>query len=165
MLRGYERHSAMGAAPSAGHADGAAGHHRLNVYLYIIVPKGFFPQQDTGRYDGSVAGGPGHFVSRDESESWSSSSRSCRKIRRSIHVSWIHRRRRRLAAVNTGRMFIQLKPLEERKRQRRSSHRPSASQAGAISPARRCSCKPRRICASAAAEQRAISVHAARRQA
>ena len=21
----------------------------LNVYLFIIVPKGFFPQQDTGR--------------------------------------------------------------------------------------------------------------------
>ena len=26
----------------------------LSVYLYIIVPKGFFPQQDTGRLKGSV---------------------------------------------------------------------------------------------------------------
>jgi len=26
----------------------------LSVYLYIIVPKGFFPQQDTGRIMGSV---------------------------------------------------------------------------------------------------------------
>ena len=26
----------------------------LSVYLYIIVPKGFFPQQDTGRVTGSV---------------------------------------------------------------------------------------------------------------
>ena len=26
----------------------------LNVYLYIIVPKGFFPQQDTGRLIGSI---------------------------------------------------------------------------------------------------------------
>ena len=26
----------------------------LNVYLYIIVPKGFFPQQDTGRLTGSL---------------------------------------------------------------------------------------------------------------
>ena len=26
----------------------------LNVYLYIIVPKGFFPQQDTGRMVGSI---------------------------------------------------------------------------------------------------------------
>ncbi|HVA94577.1 MAG TPA: multidrug efflux RND transporter permease subunit [Candidatus Dormibacteraeota bacterium] len=28
----------------------------LNVYLYIIVPKGFFPQQDTGRLNGAVIG-------------------------------------------------------------------------------------------------------------
>src|SRR5205085_1413778 len=26
----------------------------LSVYLYIVVPKGFFPQQDTGRIGGSV---------------------------------------------------------------------------------------------------------------
>ena len=26
----------------------------LSVYLYVIVPKGFFPQQDTGRISGSV---------------------------------------------------------------------------------------------------------------
>ncbi len=26
----------------------------LNVYLYVIAPKGFFPQQDTGRLNGSV---------------------------------------------------------------------------------------------------------------
>jgi multidrug efflux pump len=28
----------------------------LNVYLYIVVPKGFFPQQDTGRLNGSIVG-------------------------------------------------------------------------------------------------------------
>ncbi|MEO6972196.1 MAG: efflux RND transporter permease subunit, partial [Rhodoferax sp.] len=28
----------------------------LNVYLYVIVPKGFFPQQDTGRLVGSIQG-------------------------------------------------------------------------------------------------------------
>ena len=26
----------------------------LDVYLYIIVPKGFFPQQDTGRIGGAA---------------------------------------------------------------------------------------------------------------
>ncbi len=26
----------------------------LNVYLYVIVPKGFFPQQDTGRLIGFI---------------------------------------------------------------------------------------------------------------
>jgi multidrug efflux pump len=28
----------------------------LNVYLYTVVPKGFFPQQDTGRLTGSIVG-------------------------------------------------------------------------------------------------------------
>jgi multidrug efflux pump len=28
----------------------------LNVYLFIVVPKGFFPQQDTGRLTGSIVG-------------------------------------------------------------------------------------------------------------
>jgi multidrug efflux pump len=26
----------------------------LNVYLYVVVPKGFFPQQDTGRLNGAI---------------------------------------------------------------------------------------------------------------
>src|SRR5208337_2408189 len=26
----------------------------LNVYLYVVIPKGFFPQQDTGRLTGSI---------------------------------------------------------------------------------------------------------------
>src|SRR6202022_314300 len=28
----------------------------LNVYLYIVIPKGFFPQQDTGMIFGGVRG-------------------------------------------------------------------------------------------------------------
>src|SRR5258708_38142248 len=28
----------------------------LNVYLYVLVPKGFFPEQDTGRIGGQVQG-------------------------------------------------------------------------------------------------------------
>jgi multidrug efflux pump len=28
----------------------------LNIYLYVIVPKGFFPSQDTGRLQGSIQG-------------------------------------------------------------------------------------------------------------
>ncbi len=28
----------------------------INVYLYVKVPKGFFPQQDTGRLQGNVVG-------------------------------------------------------------------------------------------------------------
>jgi multidrug efflux pump len=54
MLRGYERTLGW-----------ALDHPRvimtillatvgLNVYLYVIVPKGFFPQQDTGRINGGI---------------------------------------------------------------------------------------------------------------
>src|SRR6202043_1939118 len=28
----------------------------LNVYLYIVIPKGCFPQQDTGRLNGAIVG-------------------------------------------------------------------------------------------------------------
>jgi hydrophobe/amphiphile efflux-1 (HAE1) family protein len=34
----------------------AIGTAALNIYLFIIVPKGFFPQQDTGRLGGSTIG-------------------------------------------------------------------------------------------------------------
>ncbi len=54
VLRGYERSLAW----ALGHGPlmmlllaAAVG---LNVYLYVIVPKGFFPQQDTGRLVGNI---------------------------------------------------------------------------------------------------------------
>jgi multidrug efflux pump len=28
----------------------------VNVYLYVKIPKGFFPQQDTGRLQGAIVG-------------------------------------------------------------------------------------------------------------
>ena len=35
----------------------------VNVYLYVKVPKGFFPQQDTGRLQGDVVGRAAHLLS------------------------------------------------------------------------------------------------------
>ena len=54
------------------------------------------------------------------------------------------------AAINTARMFISLKPLEERKITRRSGHRAAAPEAGANSRGNAVSCRPPRIFASAA---------------
>ncbi len=34
----------------------------LSIYMYQNVPKGFFPQQDTGRISGVDSGSPGHFL-------------------------------------------------------------------------------------------------------
>jgi multidrug efflux pump len=85
----------------------------LNVYLLVIVPKGFFPQQDTGRLAGGIQGAQ-------------DSSFSAMKERMTRFVDII----RNDPAVdnvvaftgsgggtttNTGRMFIALKPLEQRK--------------------------------------------------
>ncbi len=85
----------------------------VNVYLLVIVPKGFFPQQDTGRLGGSIQG------SQD-------SSFTAMK-QRMIRFVDIIKSDPAVEAVtaftgsgggtttNTGRMFIALKPLEERK--------------------------------------------------
>ena len=36
----------------------------LTVYLFVIIPKGFFPQQDTGLIIGITEGGAGHLLHR-----------------------------------------------------------------------------------------------------
>src|SRR5689334_12886535 len=82
----------------------------LNVYLYIIVPKGFFPQQDTGRLIG--------FIQADQSISFQAMRQ---KLANFVDIV------RSDPAVdtvggftggqqrNTGTMFISLKPLSQRK--------------------------------------------------
>ncbi|MFA9441324.1 multidrug efflux RND transporter permease subunit [Uliginosibacterium sp. sgz301328] len=81
----------------------------LNVYLYAIVPKGFFPQQDTGRVNGSIQG--------DQSISFQAMRVKLADFMKIIQAD---------PAVdsvtgftggsrtNSGQMFIQLKPLAER---------------------------------------------------
>jgi multidrug efflux pump len=82
----------------------------LNVFLYIIVPKGFFPQQDTGRIIG--------FIQADQSISFQAMRQ---KLANFIDIV------RSDPAVdtvggftggqqrNSGMMFISLKPLSQRK--------------------------------------------------
>ena len=63
MLRGYEPHLRRALRhPAHGHAGPARRRSCLNIYLFIIVPKGFFPQQDTGRHDRRHPGRPEHLV-------------------------------------------------------------------------------------------------------
>ncbi|MGA9543551.1 MAG: multidrug efflux RND transporter permease subunit [Candidatus Sulfotelmatobacter sp.] len=82
----------------------------LSVYLYIIVPKGFFPQQDTGRLQGSVQaaqdisfqamrGKMGQFV---------------QIILKDPAVSTAVGFAGGGSATNQGRFFVMLKPLEQR---------------------------------------------------
>ncbi|CAM2146890.1 multidrug efflux pump RND permease subunit MdtC [Pararobbsia alpina] len=82
----------------------------LNVYLYIIVPKGFFPQQDTGNMIGGIQA--------DQATSFQAMKVKFTELTKLVKsdpavesvVGFTGGR-----ATNAGFMFITLKPLSERK--------------------------------------------------
>ena len=82
----------------------------LSVYLYIIVPKGFFPQQDTGRVMGSVQAAQDiSFAAMSEKMTqFVSVVRNDPAVLSVVGFSGG-------SSTNTGRMFITLKPISERK--------------------------------------------------
>ncbi len=86
----------------------------FTAYLYVIIPKGFFPQQDTGRLSGNLQA--------DQDTSFQSMSKLLQQysqvvsddpavagVTSSIGGQWGSG-----GASNSARMFIALKPLEER---------------------------------------------------
>jgi multidrug efflux pump len=83
----------------------------FNVWLYIIVPKGFFPQQDTGRMVGMIMG--------DQDVSFQDMNNKTNEFIRIVKqdpaiqnvLAFVGGN----AAQNQGRMFVTLKPLAERK--------------------------------------------------
>ena len=81
----------------------------LAVYLYIIVPKGFFPQQDTGRLMGSIQAAQDiSFVSlRQKQQQFSDIVLSDPAVDTVGAFTGG-------GARNTARFFIQLKPLNQR---------------------------------------------------
>ncbi len=91
----------------------AIGTLALNVYLYVIVPKGFFPQQDTGRLNGSFMG--------DQSTSFQAMQKKIIQLARiaqqdpGIDTVQAFTGGGGGTTTNTGRCFIALKPLNERK--------------------------------------------------
>jgi multidrug efflux pump len=85
----------------------------VNVYLLVIVPKGFFPQQDTGRLAGGIQG------AQD-----ASFTAMRQRMARFVDIVKSDPAVANVVAftgsgggttTNTGRMFISLKPLAERK--------------------------------------------------
>jgi len=82
----------------------------LNVYLYVVVPKGFFPQQDTGRLTGMIRA--------DQSISFQAMQQ---KLQRFIELVGKDPAVDQAMGFtgggqrNTANMFITLKPLTERK--------------------------------------------------
>src|SRR5882762_3926999 len=83
----------------------------LNGYLFYIVPKGFFPQQDTGRINGSIQG--------DQDTSFANMAQKMTEFTNLVlqdpavetATSFVGGG----GGSSTARMFVQLKPLEERK--------------------------------------------------
>ena len=82
----------------------------LSVYLYIIVPKGFFPQQDTGRLNGSVQ------AAQDISfQAMSGKMEQFVKIvLKDPAVDTAVGFAGGGSATNQGRFFVMLRPLEQR---------------------------------------------------
>ncbi|HEV3279778.1 MAG TPA: multidrug efflux RND transporter permease subunit [Terriglobia bacterium] len=82
----------------------------LNIYLYIRVPKGFFPQQDNGRMMGAIMA--------DQDTSFQAMQKILLQMVNIIKADpavdtvngWVGG-----GTLNSARMFISLKPLSERK--------------------------------------------------
>jgi len=83
----------------------------LNIYLFTIVPKGFFPQQDTG----SITGG----IRADQSISFQAMQQKFKQFVDTIHqdpaVQSVVGFSGRGGQTNSGNVFVNLKPLSERK--------------------------------------------------
>src|SRR6059058_2675076 len=83
----------------------------LNVYLFYKTPKGFFPQQDTGRFTGLIQG--------DQDLSFSAMSQKMREftdiVLKDPAVDTVTSFTGGGSGGSTARMFGQLKPLSERK--------------------------------------------------
>jgi len=83
----------------------------VSVYLYMVVPKGFFPQQDTSRITGSIQAA--------QDISFSAMSRKMNQfvniVLKDPDVDTIVGFAGGNTAINQGRMFIMLRPLGERK--------------------------------------------------
>ncbi|MGA2410833.1 MAG: efflux RND transporter permease subunit, partial [Candidatus Binataceae bacterium] len=84
----------------------------LNIYLFLIVPKGFFPEQDTGRLMGALMA--------DQDISFQAMRQTLTQFVAKImqdpgvdHV--IGFAGANAGAINSARMFISLKPLAQRK--------------------------------------------------
>jgi multidrug efflux pump len=114
ILRGYE-HSLGWALEHTGIVIliflGAIG---LNVVLFVIIPKGFFPTEDTGRLVGALQA--------DQSVSFQSMSKKLRQMMAIVQadpavqtvVGYTGTGGGGFGTINTGSVFVSLVPIEQR---------------------------------------------------
>ena len=84
----------------------------FTAYLYVVIPKGFFPQQDTGRLIG--------IIQADQNTSFQAMSRRLTAFSNIVAQdpavdNVIAFTGGTAGTANTGRMFVALKPLHDRK--------------------------------------------------
>jgi multidrug efflux pump len=84
----------------------------LSVYLYVIIPKGFFPQQDTGRMNGNVIADQA--ISFQAMQTKLQTLAAIVKSDPGVATVLAFTGGGGGTTTNTGRVFISLKPLEER---------------------------------------------------
>ncbi len=111
MLRGYERTLIWALAHGRLMLCMLLATIALNVYLYTVIPKGFFPQQDTGQVLG--------FFRVDQGTSFQAQLPQLAYFRKTIladpAVQSMTGNAGGRGGGNTSFMLIQLKPLSERK--------------------------------------------------
>jgi multidrug efflux pump len=81
------------------------------VFLYVKVPKGFFPQQDTGRMNRLAPGRSEHVVQGPRAEAQQVHRHTPRRPGGGLCPGFAGGG----STLNTARLFANLKPLEERK--------------------------------------------------
>ena len=92
----------------------AVGTFFLNIYLFMLVPKGFFPQQDTGRMGGATRASQD--ISFDAMKQKQAEFAGI--VQQDPGVAYVMAFAGGSgggATTNVGRMFVTLKPLSERK--------------------------------------------------
>ena len=111
ILKGYERSLAWVLERSIFVLMVAIATVALSVYLYVVVPKGFFPQQDTGRLNGNIVA--------DQAISFQSMQKKIQALAGIVMqdpgvANVLAFTGGGGTTTNTGRVFISLKPLEDR---------------------------------------------------
>jgi multidrug efflux pump len=83
----------------------------VNVYLFYVIPKGFFPEQDNGRLAGAIVA--------DQDTSYQAMNRRLLRLIKTVRsdpaVYNVLAFTGTSGATNTANMYIGLKPLDERK--------------------------------------------------
>ena len=112
----------------------------LTVYLYVIVPKGFFPQEDTG----TLIGG----IQSDQASSFENTASKMKRLQAIVMRNKAVATSAAFTQAPNGFMFVSLKPSGPGSAPTKSSR--NCGRGWPACPGRSCSCSRRRTSRSAA---------------